>query len=139
MANNEPQFELANAILCDDARREDNGKDILIGVYSGHIVVKSFPTNLLVCLWLQCKTKGTGEVEREIRALDVGGKEIMLGQFGASIVDSEEGYASFSLTKIRLDIQKEGRIKFQWKKKGGRWRTVLIKEIKLAPPNKAIS
>jgi hypothetical protein len=30
-------------MICDDVRREDNGKEIIIGVYSGSIIAETFP------------------------------------------------------------------------------------------------
>ena len=36
----------AYSIFCDDIRNEDNGKAIFIGVYSGAMIVPSFPTTL---------------------------------------------------------------------------------------------
>ena len=40
MASN---FTLRSMIICDDLRREDNGKDIIIGVYNDDLVFGSFP------------------------------------------------------------------------------------------------
>ena len=40
------------AILCDDGRREDNGKIMLIGIYGANIVIPVFPANLSLCLAL---------------------------------------------------------------------------------------
>ena len=46
MARPKP-FTVRSAIVCDDIRREQNGKDILIGVYGGVIVVHDgFPASL---------------------------------------------------------------------------------------------
>lgn len=40
------RFSLRSLILCDDVRTEQNGKDILIGVYNGVIVLPKLPTAL---------------------------------------------------------------------------------------------
>lgn len=40
-------------IVCDEVRREENGKEILLGVYSGHIVVPTFPAKLRVAVWAE--------------------------------------------------------------------------------------
>ncbi|UGY23812.1 hypothetical protein HU675_0038675 [Bradyrhizobium septentrionale] len=44
------------AFVCDDARREDNGKLIFIGVYAGSILVQSLPANLVLCLVMSIQT-----------------------------------------------------------------------------------
>jgi hypothetical protein len=45
-----PLITVKHVVVCDDIRREDNGKEILIGVYSGGIIVPQFPVPLaLAC------------------------------------------------------------------------------------------
>lgn len=39
-------FKLRSLVICEDARREDNGKELLIGVFSGVIATKRFPVTL---------------------------------------------------------------------------------------------
>jgi hypothetical protein len=39
------------AIFCDDIRREFNGKDILIGVYSGGMILKQLPAPVAMAIW----------------------------------------------------------------------------------------
>jgi hypothetical protein len=36
-------YKLISLVMCDDARREDNGKEILIGTYSGSMLVPAVP------------------------------------------------------------------------------------------------
>lgn len=36
------------AILCDEIRREDNGKLLLLGVYTGDLIVPTFPHPMLL-------------------------------------------------------------------------------------------
>jgi hypothetical protein len=48
-------MRLIDVIVCDDVRQEINGKLLLIGVYSGSVVIFGLPTVLptftLVCKW----------------------------------------------------------------------------------------
>lgn len=39
-------------IICDDVREENNGKSIIIGIYTGDILVKKFPCVLNLSVWL---------------------------------------------------------------------------------------
>jgi hypothetical protein len=39
-------YMVRSVIICDDIRREDNGKEILIGVYAGSIIFRSVPVRL---------------------------------------------------------------------------------------------
>jgi hypothetical protein len=56
----ESSIQVHSLILCDDARREESGKDILIGVYSGDILVPQFPAALLLSLWAEYTVHGNG-------------------------------------------------------------------------------
>jgi Family of unknown function (DUF6941) len=46
---------LVDVILCDDVRQENNGKLMLIGVYTGDVVIFGLPTVLptftVICKW----------------------------------------------------------------------------------------
>ena len=41
-----PEFKVISIVICDDIRREQNKKHILIGVYSGTIIVGELPAVL---------------------------------------------------------------------------------------------
>ena len=41
-----------SAIFCDDIRREDNGKELLIGVYSGSLQVPILPAPVMLSVWV---------------------------------------------------------------------------------------
>jgi len=46
-------LQFRSIILCDQIRREDNGKALLIGVYSGDIVMQS-PAPLALFFYIEC-------------------------------------------------------------------------------------
>ena len=126
----EPIIDAVNVVLCDDIRKENNAKDILIGVYSGDILVEKFPINLLLALWVQFKTKGKGVAERELRVIDEDGKMIVSGEFGVQVSVAEEGYMSAPLTKMPFSLGERRTLKFQWRKKGQRWKTLIEKKVR---------
>lgn len=53
MAKRTPAITLLHSIVCDDIRREDNGKFILIGVYPELIMLHMFPAQIVLSMWLQ--------------------------------------------------------------------------------------
>ncbi|SRR6266851_1506864 len=55
------ESDVGCVIICDDVRREQNGKDILIGVYSSDIVVPSLPFGLNLALWFEYKAPVIGQ------------------------------------------------------------------------------
>lgn len=60
--------KIAYAILCDDVRREDNGKNIFIGVYANDIVFPSFPAVTTLRLVTRLLLPGPGQYLCEMRA-----------------------------------------------------------------------
>src|SRR5581483_417621 len=55
MAKRSSAITLLHTIVCDDIRREDNGKFILIGVYPELIMLNMIPAQLILSIWLQFK------------------------------------------------------------------------------------
>jgi hypothetical protein len=49
---------LYSVIVCDDIRREDNGKAILIGVFLNDLIVSEIPALIRVCLWFTGAMRG---------------------------------------------------------------------------------
>ncbi len=53
-------YRLVSVVLADDARKEDSGKDILIGIYSGSIVAAKIPVVLpTFALWFEIRPNKT--------------------------------------------------------------------------------
>lgn len=46
-------IDIKQVLVCDDVRREDNGKLLIIGMYIGDILLAKFPETLKVSFWLQ--------------------------------------------------------------------------------------
>lgn len=55
------------ALMCDEVRREDNGKGLFIGVYQGDVTVKEFPAALRLTWVLLAQPTRSTEREMEFR------------------------------------------------------------------------
>ena len=55
MTTHDANISLIHTIVCDDIRREDNGKFILIGVYPEFIMLNMLPSQLILSIWMQFK------------------------------------------------------------------------------------
>jgi hypothetical protein len=59
-------------VMCDEIRTEITGKDILIGVFSGDIIIPSFPAAIGVAFWAEVESSnediGVREYELRVRA-----------------------------------------------------------------------
>jgi hypothetical protein len=109
-------IEFIFVLICDDVRKEDNGKELLIGVYSGGIVVPSLPTFLPVVLWSQVKIKQTGEYKFVCRCVDDTGRE--LGRLGPGQLkvqrnggpDNSDELSSIAFGQLPIGIMSPGRL-----------------------------
>jgi hypothetical protein len=61
------RLTIDSVLVCDDVRMENNGKAIIIGVYSGTINPLRFPTTLRLVLWMIGRVEGRGEFRLEVR------------------------------------------------------------------------
>lgn len=52
-------------VLCEDIRREENGKFMLLGVFPEGIIFPSFPTKITLALWIVVK------IQEKLEALSV--------------------------------------------------------------------
>jgi hypothetical protein len=82
----------AHVTFCDDIRQEMNGKFILIGVYTGEMLLFASPTNLSMATFI------------ELYGLPLGGAQIRLA------VRFEDGHETVSLgeTYMALDMHRPG-------------------------------
>ena len=102
-----PAFRLINAVFCEDIRREDNGKDMLLGVYGGDIVVARCPTRVGVSLWLQYFSAPVraGETGIDLR-LRFDGHDEPVSQIGLPFM--EEGETTLALRGMPVAIDGSG-------------------------------
>lgn len=115
-----PQIEPFNVIFCDDIRRESNGKEILIGVYSSDILIPSVPTVLGISLWIQIRVRGRGTARSRLRVTDPSGGTAGETVLEHTIDDNKaaqiqgELTSSITLPQLPLNIAQAGTIDVLW-------------------------
>lgn len=123
MAQNKSRLKFKCVVICDDIRREDNGKQILIGVYSGNIVVEKFPANLVLSAWLQCTASETGDIPLNLRIVN-GEKEAVAGGSGKVHVEVAAENMSLTIPRLLVQVSTEDTLTFQVQQHHGRWTSV---------------
>ena len=127
----------SNVVICDDVRREDNGKAILIGVYTGDIIISDFPYVVDLKCWFEIASKGDGDTPFSARAtfepdgipffsLDAGIER----ERGPSGEEVTEDYFAAVCSPVR--VERPGTIVVQFKSGGSDWQTVRSKRIESA-------
>lgn len=109
-------------IVCDEVRREDNGKLLLIGVYSSSIIVQQLPAALVLALVIRVDNEKPTEIPMEFRILHNDtplrkGKGVLNLRLGGQNV--------MAIPSIPLEkIEAEGRMSFQLRLRGRDWEEV---------------
>jgi hypothetical protein len=100
--------DLQFSVLCDDVRREDNGKLMLIGLFeliAGLHYPMSYPGMAVVNRW----TNGVGEYQQKVRMVD-GSNTVVVETLPSPVVlpDSRAAVTAVSLMR-NIPVAKPGR------------------------------
>jgi len=120
--NNKSPLSIKAGIICEDVRKEENGKFIIIGAFATDIVVQSFPTSLLLTFLLigEAAEPFDGMIEFRIwydNVERVQGRGGLKGQVAGGVL--------LPIPNILLEnLASPGTIKFEIKVAGDNWNTV---------------
>lgn len=121
-----------NAILCDDIREEAGNKTSLMGVFSGDVVVPSFPASINVAFFLQyfLDESDPSEFSARMRLLD-GDKE--LAKFAMNgVANKQNPDLTFLVQRGVATFDKETVLRVLVAMNDGQEEEVLRKKISLA-------
>ncbi len=130
MNTSEPTVKPLSAVICDEVRREKDGKDIIIGAYGGDLLIDSFPLGLALSLWISLETSGTGVTAFDIRVVN-SDKKVLAGLSGEAMVEGFYERSSMFTPKFRFQVDKSTELRFQLRMGGGRWKTVVSRYVRL--------
>lgn len=109
-------------LLCDDIRKEFNGKDILIGVYSDGIIVGAYPQILPMSVWCLLQPKKTGNYECELRVQAPSGNPPLTVNFGLQADNTQ--LTTLAVQGMPVHLERDGKLTISFRAKGGDWKEV---------------
>ena len=116
-------MKLIVVIICDDVRREDNGKEIIIGVYTSEIIVSSLPANLNLVFWVMLEPNGMDTLAFDLRLIGAQDQSLAAGSATAALPDPYK-LSSFHI-RLPIQVQTAGKIRLQWRQTGSKdWETI---------------
>lgn len=113
-------LRVVSGLLCDDVRREANGKLIAIGIYANRIFVGGFPCVLNLTAFVNVSVDTKGEQRFKIR-LSTG--KNMLAEAEILVDPQWTGLDWYSIPFGPLGFDKPSTILMQWMPDGGKWKT----------------
>lgn len=126
-ARSKNSVKFLTAVACDEARREDNGKEFLIGIYSGTIATKSLPRTLTLSFWIPTEVTNPGEYNVQFQLLNTDNKIVQTTPAIKMTIPQDNFGASIVLGKIQIKVPKPGTLKLMGSVDGGKW--ISIKKI----------
>lgn len=96
------------AIFCDDIRREDNGKLLLIGVYPEGITIAGFPASFPMSFWLRLTGLPLGDGVLRFRML-INGVSHVEGEAPFQVVDTTKPLNLF-FPQLSVNIDRVGSV-----------------------------
>ena len=126
MTKRSKKFVLESRILCEDIRQEKSNKFILIGVYSGDILAKTFPAPTPLAIFVNgTPQQDDGEFWLRISGPGKGSGKVKLACKRAS------GSTNVALATpgMELLLEKEGTLKIEWGEDGENWNLLLERKV----------
>ena len=128
-------LEFRSVIVCDDIRKEVTGKEILIGVYSGEIVLRSFPNQFPASLWIEADTPKAGKHEVVLR-VSLTNKPPFQIKFAIDV--RRPGTSSIAIPGLQLQAEEECDLVIEVQE-GEEWRVLKRKKIMRGDVSSAMS
>jgi len=131
-------LKINSVIVCDDIRNEDNGKSIIIGTYTGDIVLQTIPSNLQLSFWImgssnsddheiQFKIGVAGTDKKDSVAVE---QKVILKSNPDLKTPLEDVEFVLALIKVPLKIKGEGEFYVKMKhQKNKSWKTLTSKKV----------
>ena len=113
-------------LICDDLRTEDNGKQILIGVYTGGILFSKFPAQHVITVWCDVEQPEAGKIPLQLK-VSFGKKDLFVAQVDME-VHTPAPTAVFAF-KIPVRVESVGTLRFQMRQHADDWQD--LKEIEV--------
>lgn len=120
-----PKPTIDAVVICDDIRREVTGKDLLIGVYTGDIVLQAFPNWFNASIWLEVSFAEAGQYELDLR-LSLTDKPPT--QFKLKAAVSAPGHSAAVVQGLQIWAESEGELLLEVRD-GEEWKVVKRKKV----------
>lgn len=121
--------KVLNVLLCDDIRQEANGKYIVIGIYSGDVLVPEFPTQLVFATYIEFVPERAGEQQFHFRLVGPDGP--MAGVQGKFGVAEAGPHVALPIPGLPVSIKQPCDMLVQVSFDGQNWTTALKKPVRI--------
>lgn len=120
------KLKVTNAILCDDIRKEQGtNKAILIGVYSGDLVLPTIPADVQLAVYLELVAPAGAYVVEIKFSGPQKGHAIMK----ATLETARDGIGTIASPRVGINMAQEGVFRIDARVNEGRWTNLISKRV----------
>lgn len=144
------------AFLCDDVRKEDNGKPFILGIYTAGITMNRLLPNqlpaakneemkpyfLTSALWMAYEATGSGKAEVEFEIVAPNPKRKLAIKAGVELIKAPPSHEILTLSfgGLMIPIEREGDIKILFRNMGDEaWETLRIIPVTINPEDSSLT
>jgi hypothetical protein len=117
-----PRIVIKHVIVCDDVRRENNGKFILIGVYSNEISFARLPTQFEFVLWVEMDQKESGNTSLQMRCIMKSPEHELFSITMDMKIDEPGHNVAIAIGQIGVLFSTEGTLSIQFRQNEEGWK-----------------
>jgi hypothetical protein len=108
------KYKIKSCLICDLARKEQGGKDILIGIYSGTMMSQVIPFSIpIFAVWIEMKPEKTHYEHLTIEIVDPNGTLVAGAKGGINFSDTR-GYTGIPFQFGTATFLVEGKYKIRF-------------------------
>lgn len=127
---------VVTAVVCDDIRREDNGKEILIGVYTTDLRLQGYPAQIPVSVWILLEGTLAKEHKFTVQIAVPGNPNAVFGQGTLESPGHVNGRSSIAIRGALLTIVGPGELTVKVALGNDKPKVVATLPILLGPPTR---
>ena len=117
------------AVFCEGVRVEGNGKEMLIGVYSGTINAPRIPGVVALQCWINLSIRHPSSTSLYFRITDHGNQQVHISEVHTETKE-ENSHGSIVLTPINYEVKDpESFLLVEYSEREGEWRPLIKKYV----------
>ena len=131
-----PKLKARNVVACEEIRRLDSGRHILLGVLITRLRVSQLPADIALSMWIEVVADTQDEILGEFRIIAENDAVLLASPIEVAATKIARRPASLTLPKMPIQLQRTGIIRAQWRFPPDDWETLKEIEVAIGQPTK---
>lgn len=125
-------LKITSAVLCEDVRKENNNKHLIVGAYGGSILLSKMPGTIAIALYLEGVAADFSPARLSLRFSGPGeGSATLHVQYTPSEIG--EKLISFGTPQVHIGVTNAGTFKIEYSEDDENWSVLLERSVSIDP------